>query len=165
MVSGIAAWGVQWTGLTLSPKTDSDRLIKDNLSRYCPKNFEAAKGKREKWRRRESNPGPLAKPSAFCHCHNTHRRPPLLFPLLLLCSWVTIDDALDRLQLDDFHQPSDSGGVRPVHWTPLAVILLTILLWSTIACSNQHIISSRYQIIVDVFLCDDDEMLSWFCIH
>ena len=28
-----------------SPKTDSDRLIKDYLVRYCPKTFEMAKGK------------------------------------------------------------------------------------------------------------------------
>ena len=26
----ITAWRVQWTGLSQSPKTDSDRLIKDN---------------------------------------------------------------------------------------------------------------------------------------
>ena len=30
MVSVITAWGVRWTGLPHSPKTDSDRLIKDN---------------------------------------------------------------------------------------------------------------------------------------
>ena len=28
--------GVRWTGLPHSPKTDSDRLIKDNRGRYCP---------------------------------------------------------------------------------------------------------------------------------
>ena len=36
MVSGITAWRVQWTRLPHSPKTDSDRLIKDNCGRYCP---------------------------------------------------------------------------------------------------------------------------------
>ena len=30
MVSVITAWGVGWTGLPHSPKTDSDRLMKDN---------------------------------------------------------------------------------------------------------------------------------------
>ena len=30
MVSEITAWGVRWTGLTHSPKTDRDRLIEDN---------------------------------------------------------------------------------------------------------------------------------------
>ena len=30
MVSGIATWGVQWTGLPHSPKTDGDSLIEDN---------------------------------------------------------------------------------------------------------------------------------------
>ena len=71
MVSVITAWGVRWTGLPHSPKTDSDRLIKDNLVcycpktdsdrlindnlvRYCPKTFEMAKGKKERWCRRES---------------------------------------------------------------------------------------------------------------
>ena len=28
--------GVRWTGLPHSPKTDSDRPIKDNWGRYCP---------------------------------------------------------------------------------------------------------------------------------
>ena len=37
------------------PKTD-----RDYLGRYCPKTFETAKGKKEKWCCRESNPGPLA---------------------------------------------------------------------------------------------------------
>ena len=31
MVSWITALGVSWTGLPHSPKTDRDRLIKDNL--------------------------------------------------------------------------------------------------------------------------------------
>ena len=30
MVSVITAWGIQWTGLPHSPKTDSDCLMKDN---------------------------------------------------------------------------------------------------------------------------------------
>ena len=30
-VSVITAWGVGWMGLSHSPKTDSDRLIKDSL--------------------------------------------------------------------------------------------------------------------------------------
>ena len=52
--------GVQWTGLPHSPKIKSDCLIKDNLVCYCPKTFETAKGKEERWCRRESNPGCLA---------------------------------------------------------------------------------------------------------
>ena len=43
-----------------SPKTDRDNLINDILGHYCPKTFEMAKGQKEKWCRRESNPGPLA---------------------------------------------------------------------------------------------------------
>ena len=35
MVSVITAWGVRWTGLSYSPKSDSDRLIKDNRSDYA----------------------------------------------------------------------------------------------------------------------------------
>ena len=30
MVGVITAWGVRWTGLPHSPKTDSDHLMKDN---------------------------------------------------------------------------------------------------------------------------------------
>ena len=60
MVSRITAWGVQWTGLFHSAKTNRDGLIEDNLGRYCLKTFEMAKGKKERWCRRESNPGPLA---------------------------------------------------------------------------------------------------------
>ena len=37
------------------PKTD-----RDYLGHYCLNTFETAKGKKEKWCRRESNPGPLA---------------------------------------------------------------------------------------------------------
>ena len=48
MVSAITAWGVQWTGLRDSLKTDGDHLIEDNLGYYCPKNFEMAKGKKER---------------------------------------------------------------------------------------------------------------------
>ena len=47
-------------GAPPSPKTNRDYLIKDNLGRYCPKTFKTTKGKKEKWCRRESNPGPLA---------------------------------------------------------------------------------------------------------
>ena len=60
MVSVITALGVRWTGLSHSPKTNGDHLITDNLGRYCLKTFETAKGKKERWRRRESNSGPLA---------------------------------------------------------------------------------------------------------
>ena len=41
-------------------KTDRDHLIKDILGAYCPRTFETAKGKKEKWCHRESSPGPLA---------------------------------------------------------------------------------------------------------
>ena len=46
-------------GLPHSPKTGGDHLIEDNLGRYCPKTFEMAKGKKERWHLCESNPGPL----------------------------------------------------------------------------------------------------------
>ena len=46
-------------GLPHSLKTGGDRLIEDNLGRYCPKTFEMAKGKKERWHLWESNPGPL----------------------------------------------------------------------------------------------------------
>ena len=59
MVGVITAWGVRWTGLVYSPKTDSDHSIKDNLVHYCPKTFETAKGKTERWCSQELNPGPL----------------------------------------------------------------------------------------------------------
>ena len=39
----------------LGPKTD-----RDYLGCYCPMTFETAKGKKEKWCRWESNPGPQA---------------------------------------------------------------------------------------------------------
>ena len=42
MVRGFTAWGVRWTGLPHSLKTDGDRLFKGNLSRYCLKTFEMA---------------------------------------------------------------------------------------------------------------------------
>ena len=48
MVSVITAWGVQWTGLRDSPKTNGDHLIEDNLDYYCTKNFEMAKRKKER---------------------------------------------------------------------------------------------------------------------
>ena len=38
----------------------SPRADRDYLGRYCPNTFETAKGKKEKWCSRESNPGPLA---------------------------------------------------------------------------------------------------------
>ena len=60
MVSGIVAWGVRWTGLFHSAKTNRDCLIEDNLGRYCLKTYETAKGIKERWCYRESNPGPLA---------------------------------------------------------------------------------------------------------
>ena len=47
MVSVIRAWGIWWTGLPHSPKTNGNHLIKDNLGRYCLKTFETAKGKEE----------------------------------------------------------------------------------------------------------------------
>ena len=49
MVNVITARGVRWTGLPHSLKTNGDHLIKDNLGRYCPKTFETAKGKKERW--------------------------------------------------------------------------------------------------------------------
>ena len=60
MVSVITAWEVRWTGLPHSPKTNSDRLIENNLIRYCPQTFEMAQGKKERWCHPELNPGPLA---------------------------------------------------------------------------------------------------------
>ena len=43
------------------PKTD-----RDYLGHYCPKTYETAKGKKEKWCRRELNPGlPRLKPEAL----------------------------------------------------------------------------------------------------
>ena len=71
MMSVITAQGVQWTGLPHSPKTNGDHLIKDNLGHYCPKTFEMAKGKKERWRRWESNPGLWLKPPVFCHWATT----------------------------------------------------------------------------------------------
>ena len=46
-------------GTPHSPKTNGDHLIKDNLGRYCPKTFEKAKGKKERWCHRELKPGPF----------------------------------------------------------------------------------------------------------
>ena len=43
------------------PKTD-----RDYLGRYCPMIFETAEGKKEKWCRPESNPGPLSGLSRQC---------------------------------------------------------------------------------------------------
>ena len=43
----ITAWGVRWTGLPHSPKTNGDNLIKDNLGRYCLKTFETTMGKKK----------------------------------------------------------------------------------------------------------------------
>ena len=71
MVNVITAQGVQWTGLPHSPKTNGDHLIKDNRGHYCPKTFEMAKGKKERWSRRESNPGLWLKPPVFCHWDTT----------------------------------------------------------------------------------------------
>ena len=90
MVRGITTWGVWSMGLPHSPKTDRDRLIKDNLGRYCPKTFETAKGKNKRWCCQESNPGPLAT-STLPLSHNIHQPQPLLLSLLLLCSeWLLI---------------------------------------------------------------------------
>ena len=93
MASVITARGIRWTGLPRSPKTNGDHLIKDNLVRYCLKTFEMAKEKKDgRWQHRESNPGPLSKAaSALPLSHDTHQQPPLSLPLLLLCSWVTIN--------------------------------------------------------------------------
>ena len=63
-------------------KTDSAHLIEDNLVRYCLKTFETATRQKERWCCRETNPGPLAyAASALPLSHNTHRQPPLFFPL------------------------------------------------------------------------------------
>ena len=49
MVSIITVWGTGWTGFTHSLQTDGYHRIKDNMGRYCPKTFETAKGKKERW--------------------------------------------------------------------------------------------------------------------
>ena len=53
MVGAITACGARWTGLPHSPKTNGDHPIEDNLGRYCPKAFETAKGKKDRWCCRE----------------------------------------------------------------------------------------------------------------
>ena len=59
----------------------------DYLGRSCPKTFETAKGLKENWCRRESNPGPLAwAVSALPLSYDTHRQQPLFLSLILLCS-------------------------------------------------------------------------------
>ena len=108
MASVITARGVRWTGLPHSPKTNGDHLIKDNLACYCPKTFETAKGKKERWHHRESNPGPLAKAaSALPLSYNTHWQPPLSLPLLLLCSWLTINVLAIMWYLQQFVRNTD----------------------------------------------------------
>ena len=41
-------------------RPNGDRLIEENLCCYCLKTFEMARGKKERWCRWESNPGPPA---------------------------------------------------------------------------------------------------------
>ena len=116
MVGLIIGWGVRLMGLLHSPKTNGDCIIKGNQSRYCPKTYERAKGKKERWCRRESNPGPLI----------------LLCPVLGLISDTTFlsfplpferssdSNGSDCLWLDNLHWSLDCGGVLfirlPMPW-------------------------------------------------
>ena len=52
----------------------------------------------------------------------------LSFPLLFQESLDS--NGSDYLWLDDLHQSLDCGGRSPIHQTPHAVIMLTILSWS-----------------------------------
>ena len=129
MMSVIAARGVRWTGLPHSPKTDVDHLIKDN----CCTVWRPLKPQRE--RKKVVQIEPRASGLSSQHLplsYDTHRHPPLSLPLLLLCSWVTIDEIMcwllcaivdhermvsvitDYLWLDDLHRSSDCGGVPSI---------------------------------------------------
>ena len=113
MVCVITACGVQWTGLPHSLKINSDCLIQDKLVRYCPKTFKTAKGQKERWCHWELNPGPLLKPPAFCHSATT--------PTV----WLSVFGLWES----------------PIHWTPHAMIMLTIHM---IANCNQSKQSNPY---------------------
>ena len=65
MVSVITAWGGRWTGLFHSPKTNSDRLIEDNLVCYCT--FETATGRKKSGPAVNWAKGLWRKPQVLCY--------------------------------------------------------------------------------------------------
>ena len=103
MVSVITAWGVQWTGLPHSPKTDSDCLIKDN--RGIKERGVAVGGCRssvaECWRLKPEALSSIPGGATF-----------LSFPLLFQRS--TDSNGPDYLWLDDHYRSLDCGGVPSI---------------------------------------------------
>lgn len=89
------AWGVRWTGLPMVWGPGRDHLIEDNLGRCCPKTFETKKGKERKVM--PSGVEPRTSGSSRQHSATelyttpTDNHPSFLC-LLVLCSWVIIDE-------------------------------------------------------------------------
>ena len=138
MVNVITTWGVWWMGLP-PVRRPIDNAESKTIWLLLPKDLWNSKGK---WKKGGAagnrTQGLWLKLPALCH--DIHRQPPLSLLLLLLCSWVTVDQienesmrlSLIRQSLSVFglwgeSHPSDSPFCDYAHHPS----------WSTIACSNQ----------------------------
>ena len=133
MVSVTTAWGVWWTGLPHSPKTDSDRLMKDKLGLLLSVDLWNGKGKE----RKVAPPGIKPRASGLSHQRSSTElwhpptATPLSFPfiaLLLSDCWgiYFVFCLLSNLSFIRWSLSVFRLWGSPVHQTPHAVITLTI---------------------------------------
>ena len=108
MVSVITAWGVWWTGLPHSPKTDSDRLIK-SIPKHSIQYITQQSLKSRAIKEKERGVG-------VGGCHSSASIPGgatfLSFPLPFQRS--TDSNGPNCLSLDDYYWSSDCGGVLSI---------------------------------------------------